>query len=146
MLVVIISFENRECVWYLIITRSYQKSLCMVFNKWKVHRNKPNMRKSRTRILWRKLHRRHIFTQSECVIPLVCGVQRVLNDYKGTGFLEVVWFGSTPAHSPPHVTKLDRRHKGETTCWLGKGAGVEPNHTIAWKPGLLLIIQNSLVA
>jgi hypothetical protein len=38
--------------------------------------------------------------------------QRVLNEFRGPGFL-VVWFGSFPTPSPSPVSKLDRRHTWE---------------------------------
>ncbi len=44
--------------------------------------------------------------------------------YRGSGFLAVVWFGSTPNLPPFHVSKHDQRSKGRprnTTCWWERG-------------------------
>ncbi len=71
--------------------------------------------------------------------------------YRGPGLLAVVWFGSSPSPPPSPVSKLDRRHTGRLrkkdnllTEEGGGGAGEGPNHTTAWKPGPLEIIQYSL--
>ncbi len=68
--------------------------------------------------------------------------------HRGPGFLTVVWFGSTPASSPPSpVRKFDRRHTGRLrkrdSLLLGGGAGSGrgaecPNHTTAGKLGLVI--------
>jgi hypothetical protein len=64
---------------------------------------------------------------------------------EGSGFLDVVWFGSSPTASHSSISKLDQRHIGldrerEITYGRerGKGVGKEPNHTTARKPGTLL--------
>jgi hypothetical protein len=70
--------------------------------------------------------------------------------YRGAGFLAVVGFGSKSTPSPPThpFSKLDWRHTGrlrkKDSLLTGEGAGVEPNHTTARKPGPLEIMQYSL--
>ncbi len=55
--------------------------------------------------------------------------QKVLNDYRGQGFLAVVWFGSFLAHSlppPPEVSSTGDTQEDwerETTCWRDRGEG-----------------------
>ncbi len=73
--------------------------------------------------------------------------------YRGTGFLAVVWFGSssTPSHPSP-FDKLDRRLTGRLrkrdNLMMGDGEWewARPNHTTARKPGPLKIIQYSMRA
>ncbi len=75
-------------------------------------------------------------------------IQRVLNDYRGPGFLAVVKFSSY--HTPSPVGKCLSFSvflcvAGQTYRRReGKGAKEEPNRTAARKPGLLQIIQYSL--
>ncbi len=61
--------------------------------------------------------------------------------YRGPGFIEVAWFGSS---STPPVSKLEpatnrknEKERQDLTGEEGPGMGEEPNHTKARKPGPL---------
>ncbi len=65
--------------------------------------------------------------------------------YRGPGFLEVEWLGSSPTPQPPTPSdsKLDRRHTvgmrdNLLTGGRGMGVGVGLNYTTARKPGPLI--------
>jgi hypothetical protein len=63
--------------------------------------------------------------------------QRILNDYRGPGFLTVTWFGSSPT---PFVTLPP------TSCFsflVLARVGEEPTYTTVRKPGLQLITKYS---
>ncbi len=58
--------------------------------------------------------------------------------YRGSGFLAVVWLGSSPPSPPPPVSKLDRRHtarpRKRDNLLTGEGrggVGEERNHKTA---------------
>ncbi len=65
--------------------------------------------------------------------------QRVLNVYRGQGFLAVIRIGFFP--TPSSLSKLDRRRTGRPSKRVnlltgegGEGVGEEPNHMTARKP------------
>ncbi len=71
------------------------------------------------------------------------GSTEVVMDYRGPGFLAIVWFGSFP-HPPSPVSKLEGRPawERETTCWreMGRGGGGGEGRSpiIRWLASLFL--------
>ncbi len=77
-----------------------------------------------------------------------------MSDYRGPGFLEVIWFGSSlkpsSAPSPPSVSSTDDTQEdweGETTCCRERGkeeGGEEPNHAYDREKALFSINHSIL--